>query len=260
MGLLLDVSQLPVGMKLYHGNKSEKPVIRETINELKSQNGISGKIIQIDDKGLNCVKNIYEARLNGDGYLFSKSCLQLKEKEKTWVLLDNDYVDVTDSSGKVKYRIKECVDDLKYSFKDDEGKEIKFTVKEKRAATYNALLAEKKKLEITKIINKANELYLSQAKKDEYGECSKYVEFVDEDDNKAKIKINEKKIEEDLKIAGYNLLVTSEIKANKIGIYNSYHNLWRIEETFRMMKSEIRARPVYLKNRIQSMAIFSCVT
>ncbi|MDD6886209.1 MAG: hypothetical protein PUD27_05950 [Solobacterium sp.] len=260
MGLLLDANQLPIGMKLYPGNRSEKSVIRETINELKSQNGISGKIIQIADKGLNCAINIYEARLNGDGYLFSKSCLQLKEKEKTWVLLDNDYVDVTDSSGKVKYRIKECVDDFKYSFKDDEGKEIKFTVKEKRAATYNAFLAEKKKLEITKIINKANELYLSQAKKDEYGECSKYVEFVDEDDNKAKIKINEKKIEEDLKIAGYNLLVTSEIKANKIGIYNSYHNLWRIEETFRMMKSEIRARPVYLKNRIQSMAIFLCVT
>ena len=126
MGLLLDANQLPIGMKLYPGNRSEKSVIRETINELKSQNGISGKIIQIADKGLNCAINIYEARLNGDGYLFSKSCLQLKEKEKTWVLLDNDYVDVTDSSGKVKYRIKECVDDFKYSFKDDEGKEIKF--------------------------------------------------------------------------------------------------------------------------------------
>ena len=83
----------------------------------------------------------------------------------------------------------------------------------------------------------------------EYGECAKYVEFVDEDDNKAKIKINEKKIEEDLKMAGYNLLVTSEIKANKIGIYNSYHNLCRIEETFRMMKSEIEARLVYLKKQ-----------
>ena len=249
MGLLLDANQIPVGMKLYPGNKSEKPVIRNTIHELKSQNDITGKVIQIADKGLNCARNIYEARSNGDGYLFSKSCLQLSEKEKTWVLLDNDYVDVVSKDGTLKYRIKECVDDFKYSFFDEDGQEIKFTVKEKRVATYNASLAEKKRIEITKLVNKAKTLCLSLAKKEEYGEASKYVEFVDGDDNKAKTKINEKKIEEDLKMAGYNLLVTSEIKANKIGIYNSYHNLWRIEESFRMMKSEIEARPVYLKKQ-----------
>ena len=149
----------------------------------------------------------------------------------------------------VKYKIKECVDDFSYSFKDDDGKEIKFTVKEKRVVTYNAALASKKKTEIQKLVNKAKGLCVSCAKKDEYGESSKYVDFVDEDGNKAKAKINEKKIEEDLKIAGYNLLVTSEIKADKVAIYNSYHNLWRIEESFRMMKSEIEARPVYLKKQ-----------
>lgn len=30
-------------------------------------------------------------------------------------------------------------------------------------------------------------------------------------------------------------------------IYNNYHNLWRIEESFRMMKSAFDARPVYLQ-------------
>lgn len=29
-----------------------------------------------------------------------------------------------------------------------------------------------------------------------------------------------------------------------------YHNLWRIEESFRIMKSELEARPVYLKLKI----------
>ena len=249
MGLLLDANQLPIGMKLYPGNESEKPVIRNVISELKSSNDITGKVIQIADKGLNCARNIYEALKNKDGYLFSKSCLQLSSVEKTWVLLDNDYVEVVGKDGKVKYKIKECVDDFSYSFKDDDGKEIKFTVKEKRVVTYNAALASKKKTEIQKLVNKAKGLCVSCAKKDEYGESSKYVDFVDEDGNKAKAKINEKKIEEDLKIAGYNLLVTSEIKADKVDIYNSYHNLWRIEESFRMMKSEIEARPVYLKKQ-----------
>ena len=30
-------------------------------------------------------------------------------------------------------------------------------------------------------------------------------------------------------------------------IYNTYHNLWRIEESFRVMKSDLDARPVYLQ-------------
>ena len=30
-------------------------------------------------------------------------------------------------------------------------------------------------------------------------------------------------------------------------IYNTYHNLWRIEESFRIMKSDLDARPVFLQ-------------
>ncbi|MDO4378203.1 MAG: hypothetical protein Q4C64_03505 [Erysipelotrichia bacterium] len=49
------------------------------------------------------------------------------------------------------------------------------------------------------------------------------------------------------KLCGYNLIVTSEIKLSEEDIYSTYHNLWRIEESFRIMKSELDARPVFLK-------------
>ena len=52
MGLLLDAHQIPIGMKVYPGNESEKPVIRKVIDDLKSRNNISGKTIQVADKGL----------------------------------------------------------------------------------------------------------------------------------------------------------------------------------------------------------------
>lgn len=85
------------------------------------------------------------------------------------------------------------------------------------------------------------------AKKNEYGECGKYVKFTDENGEQANVTINEKAIEKDRLLAGYNLLVTSEIKMNDQEIYDAYHNLWRIEESFRIMKSELDARPVYLQ-------------
>ena len=36
MGLLLDANQIPMGMKLYHGNESEKTVLRNIIDDLKN--------------------------------------------------------------------------------------------------------------------------------------------------------------------------------------------------------------------------------
>lgn len=247
MGLLLDANQIPIGLKLFPGNESEKPKIREVINDLKTQNEVEGKIVQVADKGLNCARNIYEARFNQDGYLFSKSCKQLPEVEKTWLLLDNDYIDIKGTNGQTIYRIKECIDTFAYSFIDDDNRKVVFHIKEKRVATYNPSLAKKQLLEIQKMENKAHELCLSKAKKEEYGECSKYVIFKGKDGSKVKASINQEKLEEDKKLCGYNLLVTSEIEADKNEIYHVYHNLWRIEESFRIMKSELDARPVYLK-------------
>ena len=60
-------------MKMYPGNESEKPVIRNVIDGLKQRNNISGRTIQVADKGLNCINNIMHALKAGDGYIFSKS-------------------------------------------------------------------------------------------------------------------------------------------------------------------------------------------
>ena len=256
LGLLLDANQIPVGMKLFPGNQSEKPVIRNIIDDLKKRNSLSGRTIQIADKGLNCAENIFHALKNGDGYIFSKSVKQLPEAEKTWVLLPNDYRDVKNAGGEVMYRIKECVDEFQYKFKDsDTGLEKKFRITEKRVVTYNPKLAKKQIYEINKEVEKARLLKASQAKKSEYGDSAKYVIFTaadkkgNETDGKIKVSMNEELIKKSLELAGYNLLVTSEISMSDKDVYDAYHNLWRIEESFRIMKSQLDARPVYLQKK-----------
>lgn len=254
LGLLLDANQIPIGMKLFPGNQSEKPVIRNIIQDLKKRNSVSGRTIQIADKGLNCAENIFHALKNGDGYIFSKSVKQLPEVEKTWVLLPNDYQDVKNASGEVMYRIKECVDEFEYKFRDsDTGIEKKFKSTEKRIVTYNPKLAKKQIYEINKEVEKARLLKASQAKKSEYGDSAKYVIFTtadkkgNETDGKIKVSMNEELIRKSLELAGYNMLVTSEIAMSDKDVYDAYHNLWRIEESFRIMKSQLDARPVYLQ-------------
>lgn len=255
LGLLLDANQIPIGMKMYPGNESEKPVIRSIIDDLKQRNHISGRTIQVADKGLNCFANIHHALKTGDGYIFSKSVKTLPETEKIWVLLENDYVDIRNSKGELLYRIKECTDDFSYTFTDASGRRKSVKLPEKRVVTFNPKLAEKQKYEINRQVEKARKLKACQAKRSEYGDSSKYVTFISTDkkgeksDGKVKVEINETAIENAKKLAGYNMLVTSETTMPASEIYAAYHNLWRIEESFRIMKSQLDARPVYLQKQ-----------
>ena len=43
------------------------------------------------------------------------------------------------------------------------------------------------------------------------------------------------------------MIVTSEINMPDTEIYATCHNLWRIEESFKIMKSQLDARPVFLQ-------------
>jgi len=252
MGLLLDKNQIPLGMKLYPGNQSEMPVIREVIADLKNRNNITGRTIQVADKGLNGTKNILDARKNGDGYIFSKSVKRLPAIEKTWLLLSDGYKDIYNEKELV-YKRKECVDKFPYTYEDENGKKMTVMLTEKRVAVFSPKLAKKKKIEITRMVEKAMTLKASKAKKDEYGECSKYVSFVSADqkgnktNGKVIVLLNDAAIQEDLKIAGYNLFVTSEINMSAEDIYGTYRNLWRIEESFKVMKSYLDVRPVFLQ-------------
>lgn len=263
--LLLDSELVPLAMEMYPGNESEKPYIRKIIEEMKRRYKVEGKTVQVADKGLNCARNIYAAvKEANDGYIFSKSIhgTGLSDKEKKWILLENSanvYKDYKDENGNVIYRLKSCIDEFEYSFKEcdeDTGKEktVRFKVKEKRVVSYSPSLARKKKAEIAKMVEKAsNYASYKSLSKEELGESSKYINVINKDSKGKKIKpqisLDQEKIDEDLSLAGYNLLVTSEINMDPFEIYSTYHNLWKIEECFRITKSFLEGRPVYLQNQ-----------
>ncbi len=255
MGLLLDKNQMPISMKMFPGNKSEKPIIREIIDEMKKTNQIQGRTIQVADKGLNCGQNIFECIKNNDGYIYSNSVKKLSAKELVWVDKEEDYIKNSDENCTFKY--KECIDDFKYEFIFN-NKKYSREFKQKRIIYWSKKLEDKHKIEINLLIEKAKKLALSQAKKSEYGECSRYINFAKIDDNgeitleNVKKVIDTEKIEKDLKYCGYNMLITSETTMSAKEVYDVYHRLWRIEESFRILKKDLCARPAYLqgKNKI----------
>ena len=271
--LMLDADQIPIDTQFFPGNQSEIPQLRKRVEDMKSRNNVSGRIIQVADKGLNCARNIYSAVIEAkDGYIFSKSIkgTNLTKTQKEWILLSDDklnqWVEVRNPDGSLHYKYKtvktigknnKIYDFGVYTYKckinPEDTFETEFTVKEKRIVTYNPKLASKQRREILKDVEKAkNTISYKQAIHDELGSSSKYVNFEAKDVDGRKIKIatsiNQEKIDEDLKYCGYNMLITSELKADPLEIYKIYHNLWRIEESFRVMKTYLEARPVFLSN------------
>lgn len=277
LGLLLDANGMPADMELYPGSDSEKPVLRNIISDIKARHNIKGRTIQVADKGLNCGDNIYKALKDGDGYIFSASLLSRVASEKTkknkkaevkdkeyfrqYALIDNKenpYIEVKNKNGELLYKYKSAVfDNIEYDRNVDGKKEPFLVQKEKRVIIFNPELRRKKLFELERIENKAKDLILSKAKKKEFNSIASYVKFVAYDKNTGEIDSNERvkaalnteKIKLEKEMAGYNMLVTSELNVSAEQIYSLYHNLWRIEETFRIIKTDLEGRPVHMQTR-----------
>ncbi|WP_207302694.1 IS1634 family transposase [Olsenella sp. Marseille-P4559] len=254
MGLLLDSRCIPISMSVFAGNESERPQLREVIGKLKERHAIVGRTVRIADKGLNCADNVADSARAGDGYIFSRSIRTLAATERAWALAGSGWKDVSDKKGTVAWSYKEAVDDFEYVLTAQDGGKRTVRLPEKRVVTYSPSLAKKQTYEINRQVEKARALRLAAAKRSEYGDSARYVTFavVDaggepRDDGKVVASLNHDAIRKAKATAGYNMLVTSETKMSAQDICGSYHQLWRIEESFRVMKSELDARPAYLQ-------------
>ena len=251
LALLLDRNMIPIGMRMYRGSDSEKPVLRSLIEDMKKRSSIKGRTVQVADKGLNCANNIIKALLDGDGYIFSRSVKTLSEKERIWMEVDEGWTDVLSPEGELRYRYKECMDEFDYVPSDEDVRTVlgakSARVREKRVLTFNPDLAKKQIAELEKMAEKAYGMCLSRAKRTEFGDSAKYIVFRGSGSEAVSARVDWDKVEEDKKLCGYNLLVTSELNMSAQEIYSAYHGLWRIEESFRVMKSELEARPVFMQ-------------
>lgn len=253
MALLLDSDLIPYQMEIFPGNESEKPRLPRALDRIREEKGKASKIIQVADKGLNCAENIRKCGKN-DGYIFSKAPKMMADKDLEWVFDEKGWTDVMDKNGEVSYRYKSVTDVYDYEFKDENGKTVKFTKAEKRVATFNPSLRKKQAIELTRQYDKAMKKTASAQIKEAVGGKNAKMISVDavskktgEELEDAQIVLfgNKEKLEHDLKLAGYNILVTSEVAMKESEIYDVYHKLWNIERTFRMMKTQLAARPAF---------------
>ena len=252
MGLLMDNSGLPITYKLFEGNTNDSTTLMPVLHELKDEYNF-GRVIVVADKGMNTGENIAYNIINQNGYSYSQTVRGGTKELKDYVLSDDGY-DISPDGFKIKSRIITT----KIWIENDKGKRVQVDIDQKQVAFYSPDYDKRSKYEREKAIRKAEKLitYSKNGKISSNG-AAKYIESIPCDKKTGEIydessnahSINEGKIAEEEKYDGYYLIVTSELKMSNEDILNAYRGLWKIEETFKITKSELQTRPVHVSLR-----------
>ncbi len=270
MGLLLDNQGFPISYNIFPGNTSEKETLIPEIKNIKKRHNID-KVIVVADRGLNCSDNMIKTagldldKKNRDGYVYGQSVRGADQEFKNWVLEDNYITDtITDDNGnEIIFKHKSRIYPKKmYITRDDKGltkngnkRKQSITVDQKQMVYYSQKYADKQKRDRQMVIDKAKDLINNPGnytRATSYGAAG-YINNIKFDkktgavSDGCELSLNEDKIKEDEKYDGYYSIVTSEEYLSDIELRNIYRGLAKIEETFKVTKSEFNARPVHVR-------------
>jgi transposase len=135
----------------------------------------------------------------------------------------------------------------------DDGKKKRMRLEIKQVAFWSADYDARAKSKRAEVIRKSEKLAGSKALYDNaktYG-AARYVKETLIDSATGEITdtirvIDEARISEDELLDGYYCIITSETDWSEDRIIDTYRGLWRIEETFRVTKSDLKCRPVFV--------------
>jgi transposase len=278
MGLLMDASEIPLSYTLFPGNESEKKSLIPILNRTRHHYDL-GRTIVVADRGLNTSDNVIhiagtsiEQARKLNGYVYGQSVRGADEEFKEWVLKQDYKVDIltNENNKEIKFIHKSRIYPKKMRVvRDDKGKtkagndKVQYIeVDQKQMVYYSQKYADKQKRDREKIITKAKDLISHPEKYNKatsYGVAGyvnnlKFVKSTGEIADANDLSINQSRIDEEAKYDGYYSIVTSEENLSDVEIRNIYRGLSKIEETFKVTKSSLEARPVWVsrKDHIES--------
>ena len=253
MGLFIDNNGIPVSHKLFPGNTQDKITFKNVLENDVDEMDL-GRIVVVADNGMNTQENKYLITEKGNGYIVSKSVKKSWTKIGPWALEDKDYTEIKNSTGEVVFKYKSRINEIELTYKNSDGTKSKKIVKEKEIIYWSKKHYEKELHQNKKFIE-----YLEACKdnpdklKDKQRKSQEFIEVLDIDKKTGEV-IKTKKVvvflEEKLKkykeTLGFYSIVTSEIDEDDKEIINRYHGLSRIEDSFRIIKSDLEGRPIYV--------------
>ncbi|MGI0014599.1 MAG: IS1634 family transposase, partial [Nitrososphaera sp.] len=224
LGLLTDMEGRPIGFDLFPGNICEGKTLEQALNKLSKRFKL-GRLILIADQAMFSQANIQMIRDAGYEYIIGGRIKSRGQKIKDEILDPAGYLQMSSKESEELFKVKTIKvgdDDL--------------------ICSWSKKRAEKDKRDRERLIDKAKKI-IEQKKGSIVSKrgALKYIEIND----KITGKISEPKIANDEQWDGYYGIQTNAKQITPENLLGYYHNLWRIEESFRIFKSHLDARPVF---------------
>lgn len=261
MGLLMDGNGFPLSFVIFPGNENEQPSLIPVEKKIIKDFGIT-KFVVCTDAGLASKENREFNIQKNCSYIVTQSLKKIKKHIKDWALNPEGW-SKGDSTGLDISSLMKAVDDgetfedsiwYKERWINENGIEqriiVSFSPKYRAYQRYirsrqierARKSAESNKKTTTKNPNSPSR-FLDEVRYTDNGEVADNVEVV----------VNDGRIAEEEKYDGFYAVCTT-LEDDIKDIIKVNKRRWEIEESFKIMKSEFKARPVYLQkdNRIEA--------
>jgi hypothetical protein len=282
MGLLTDRNGIPLAFELFPGNESEKLHLRPTVRRVKQEYSDT-RVIYVADRALNTADNIYF--INGDnkedynprdGYVYGQTIRGADAEFKAYVLAGGYRTEIVldDNGNEIKFIHKSRIYPKEINVhvtKPGQKKKSTRTVRvdQKQMVYYSEKYARKQRKNREAMIERAKDLIQHPKKYDRVSSAGSAAYVVNLAFNKTSGEIVEgrhlyldtERIKEEEKYDGYYSIVTSELKMSDRELRNLYRGLAKIEDTFKISKSEFSSRPIFVRTNEHIDAHFTtCFT
>jgi transposase len=253
MGLLQDANAIPLNFEIFAGNTNDCVTMLPVLKDLKKEFSLE-RVIVVADKGLNTSDNIAAATLDGNGFVFSQSIRGTKSTKelRDWVISDAGYRENAGGTFKIKSR-----QDMKTVHVEGvDGKKKDVDIDVKVVAYWSAKYAICARHKRAEAIKKAKKLVANPAaftKATSYG-AAKYVKNISFDKKTGEVlqdmgkqaTLDVDTIAAEEACDGFYCIITSETHLPDQEIIDIYKGLWRIEEAFKISKTDLSTRPIYV--------------
>ena len=264
MGLLMDEQGIPISIECFPGNTLDHQTLAASFhNSVDSVTAKDSRFIYVCDKGIGKGESIVYAIANGIGYLTSRTVRGSSKGEKAWIADPEGYTIVSENlryktkTVKRKTTTPEGVT-LEYSEKVLTYWSKKYYDKEvaERSSFYDFVQAYLKDPQSFRLSSTQIPLIKKYLKRDIVNK--KTGEILNSSDLTAILDIDALKTDYDL--MGYYTLATSEINMDDQQMIDTYGNLVEIEDQFRVMKSTLDTRPIFVRTKKHIIAHLTICT
>lgn len=283
MGLLMDSHDLPITYNLFPGNTNDSLTLSPMMGDVSEDLGKEG-IVYIADKGMMSGDNRAEILINRGGYIFSSSIRSADKQTRDYVVDEDGFI----ANAEGTYQYKSRIIPVKISVTDQvTKKKRKAVINERQIVFWSRKYQERTRHERAKAIGKAANYGTCENNHGGNRYFKKIVvnkvdgEVLNDEDTRYVRVFDEDLLSEDEALDGYYMICTNVIglepdekpfaKQSRFlsdnmfqlnrpvddhDIIDMYRGLWRIEESFRITKSWLKARPVFVHTEASIEAHF----